>query len=66
MALYHFRIEEHIRDDMYKSYFVDIELTDLEFDHIRSDDSRYSRASALVSSKLGFKVRVLQFPYKIK
>jgi hypothetical protein len=65
MAKYRFQIKEHQRDDMYKTDFVEIELSDNEYNSIKSDDNKYSKGSSLVSSKIGRNVSSLGFPSKI-
>jgi hypothetical protein len=65
MATYRFQIRKYIRDDMYKQEFVDIELTDKEYQSITSDDGNYSKTSSLASSKIGENVKVLGFPSKV-
>jgi hypothetical protein len=65
MAKYRFQIKEHQRDDMYKTDFVEIELSDNEYNSIKSDDSKYSKGSILVSSKIGRNVSSLGFPSRI-
>lgn len=65
MAKYRFQIKEHQRDDMYKTDFVEIDLSDNEYNSIKSDDSKYSKGSNLVSSKIGRNVSTLGFPSKI-
>lgn len=66
MATYRFSIRKHIRDDMYSSEYVNVELTDKEASSINNDDSKYSKCSALVSSKLGYKVEAQGFPSKVE
>ena len=66
MATYRFQVRKHIRDDMYKTESVEVELTDSEYRNIKSDDGKYSKASTLLSSKLGVKVQALGFPTEIK
>lgn len=66
MAIYRFQVKKHIRDDIYKTESVEVELTDSEYKNIKSDDSKYSKASALLSSKLGENVQSLGFPTEIK
>jgi hypothetical protein len=53
MATYRFQVKKHIRDDMYKTEAVELELSDSEYRNIKSDDGKYSKGSALLSSKLG-------------
>lgn len=66
MATYRFRIRKHVRDDMYKNESVEVELTDNEVRSINNDDSKYSKCSALVSSKLGITVEAEGFPSKVE
>ena len=66
MATYQFRIRKHVRDDMYKSESVEVELTDNEARSINNDDSKYLKCSALVSSKLGYNVEAQGFPTKVE
>ena len=63
MAQYRFQVRKHIRDDMYKTETVELELSDSEYKNIKSDDSKYSKGSALLSSKLGEKVESQGFPH---
>lgn len=65
MAKYRFKIREHQRDNMYKTDFVEIELSDAEYSSIKSDDNAYSKGSSLVSSKIGRNVASQGFPSKI-
>ena len=65
MAKYKFQIRKHLRDDMYKTETIELELTDSEYNTISTDDNKYSKGSALVSSKIGEKVESLGFPIKI-
>ena len=66
MATYSFGVREHIRDDMYRDYSVDVELTDEEVRRINNDDSEYSKCSALISSKLGLRLKAQGFPQKVE
>jgi len=66
MATYRFQVKKHIRDDMYKTETVEVELTDTEYTNIKSDDGKYTKGSALLSSKLGESVQTLGFPTEIK
>lgn len=66
MVTYSFRVREHIRDDMYRNYFVEVELTDEEARRINNDDSKYSKCSALISAKLGLKLEAQGFPQKVE
>lgn len=66
METYRFRIRKHVRDDMYESESVEVELTDNEARSINNDDDKYSKCSALVSSKLGYKVEAQSFPSKVE
>ena len=66
MATYQFRIRKHIRGDMYSNESVEVELTDNEARSINNDDSKYSKCSVLVSSKLGYKVEAQGFPSKVE
>ena len=65
MANYHFKVREYI-NGQYKNYTEDVELTDTEYRNIKSDDSKYSKCSELLSSKLGRKVESSGFPTEIK
>lgn len=51
---------------MYESESVEVELTDNEARSINNDDSKYSKCSALVSSKLGISVEAQGFPSKVE
>jgi len=51
---------------MYKTEAVEVELSDSEYRNIKSDDGKYSKASSLLSSKLGENVQSLGFPTEIK
>ena len=62
MAIYRFNIRKHIRDDMYKSEFVDVELSDSEYRNINNDTEKYAKTSALISNKLGEQVQANGFP----
>ena len=64
MPIYHFNITKHVRDDMYETEFIDLELSEEEYRNINNDDENYSKVSALVSSKLGKKVKANGFPTK--
>lgn len=66
MATYRFQVRKHIRDNMYKTETIEVELSDSEYKNIKSDDSKYSKASALLSSKLGESVQSMGFPTEIK
>jgi hypothetical protein len=66
MATYRFQVRKHIRDDMYKTETIEVELSDSEYKNIKSDDSKYSKGSALLSSKLGESVQSMGFPTEIK
>lgn len=66
METYRFRIRKHVRDDMYESESVEVELTDNEARSINNDDDKYSKCSVLVSSKLGYKVEAQSFPSKVE
>jgi hypothetical protein len=65
MAIYIFSVTKHIRDDMYKTESIDLELSDEEYRNINNDDEKYSKTSALASRKLGEKVQANAFPTKI-
>ncbi len=65
MAIYSFSITKHIRDDMYNTEFIDLELSDEEYRSINNDDEKYSKTSALASRKLGDKVQANGFPSKL-
>ena len=65
MAIYSFNVRKHIRDDMYNSQFVEVELSDQEYRDINNDDEKYSKTSALVSRKLGENLQAQGFPSKI-
>jgi len=65
MAIYSFSITKHIRDDMYKTESIDLELSDEEYRSINNDDEKYSKTSALASRKLGDKVQANGFPSKL-
>lgn len=65
MSIYSFSITKHIRDDMYKTEFIDLEVSDEEYRNINNDDGNYSKTSALASRKLGEKVKANGFPTKI-
>ena len=62
MAQYKFTIRKHVRDDMFKTESVVIELSDAEYKSISSDNGQYAKGSALVSSKLGEQVMTTGFP----
>lgn len=66
MAIYSFNVRKHIRDDMYKSEFIELELTDSEYRNLNNDDGKYSKTSAFLSARLGEKVQANGFPNKIK
>jgi hypothetical protein len=66
MATYRFQIKKHVRDDMYNNESVEIELSESEYRSIKSDDSKYSKGSTLLSSKLGGNVQSLGFPTEVK
>lgn len=66
MAKFRFQIKKHMRDDMYKTEFVEVDLTDEEYKTIKSDDGKYSKASSLLSSKLGGNVQSLGLPSEIR
>ena len=69
MTTYRFQIKKHIKDDMYKTEFIEIELSESEYRNIKSDvlkDGHYVKASSLLSSKLGENVQSLGFPTEIK
>jgi len=66
MAIYRFQVKKHIRDDMYQNESIEIELSDSEYNSIKSDDNNYSKGSSFLTSKLGKKVKSMGFPTEIK
>jgi len=66
MKKYRFQIRKQTGDKQFKTETVEINLTEDEYNSIRSDSSDYKNGSALVSSKLKEKVKTLGFPIEIK
>ena len=69
MAKYRYKVERKSNGSMTQQNiqeFVDVELSVIESKLIKADDRKYTKNSALVSSKLGYPVIVLQFPELIK
>lgn len=64
MAIYSFNIRRQIRDDMYKSETIELELSETEARNLNNDNSKYSKTSAFLSAKLGEQVQANGLPRK--
>ena len=65
MKTYKFQIRKELSNGSFKTESIQLDLSDDQYNSIKSDNETYDKGSALVSSLLGEKVHTLGFPTQV-